>query len=61
MSFALGPILLAVTVAMILVARPADGESASFLKNWFVGQIYALGAMVSAVVGVTILITDWPF
>jgi hypothetical protein len=58
MSVALGLILLAVTVAMILVARPTDGESASFLKNWFVGQLYALGAMVSAVTGVTILVTN---
>jgi hypothetical protein len=28
---------------------------------WIVGQIYALGAMVSAVIGVTIVITSWPF
>ena len=60
MSLALGVILLAVTVAMIMVARPADGESASFLKNWFVGQLYALGAMVSAVAGGTMLVVAWP-
>jgi hypothetical protein len=61
MNFTAGLVLLAVTVAMIVVARPADGESAPFLKVWVVGQLYALVAMVSAVMGVTILITTWPF
>ncbi len=48
MNFAIGFILIAVTVAMVMVARPADGESAPFLKVWFVGQAYALAAMVTA-------------
>jgi hypothetical protein len=61
MNFAAGLVLIAVTVAMIAVARPADGESAPFLKVWIVGQAYTLAAMVSAVVGVTILISTWPF
>jgi zinc transporter ZupT len=61
MNFTAGLVLLAVTVAMIVVARPADGVSAPFLRVWIVGQAYALAAMVSAVIGVTILITTWPF
>jgi len=61
MNFALGLILIGVTVAMIVFGRPADGESAPFLRVWIVGQIYALAAMVSAVIGVTIAITTWPF
>jgi zinc transporter ZupT len=61
MNFTAGLVLLAVTVAMIVVARPADGVSAPFLRVWIVGQIYALAAMVSAVIGVTILIIAWPF
>jgi len=61
MSLMLGPVLLAVTVVMILVARPADGESAPFLKSWIVGQLYALSAMVSAVIGIAIVILAWPF
>ena len=61
MNFTAGLFLLAVTVAMIVVARPADGVSAPFLRVWIVGQVYALAAMVSAVIGVTILITTWPF
>jgi hypothetical protein len=59
MPFWVGLAMIAVTVAMLVVARPADGESAKFLKVWFVGQLYALTAMVIAVVGVTLVITSW--
>jgi len=61
MNFTAGLILIAVTVAMIVLGRPADGESAPFLKVWIVGQIYALTAMVSGVIGVTVAIIAWPF
>jgi len=61
MNFTGGLVLLAIPVAMVLLARPADGESAPFLKIWIVGQVYALAAMVSAVMGVTIVITNWRF
>jgi hypothetical protein len=59
MSSVLGLVLMAVTTAMVAVGRPADGVSAPFLKNWFVGQLYALFAMVSAVIGIAILISAW--
>jgi hypothetical protein len=61
MSFTLGILLIAVTVGMVLIARPAGGEPVRFLKGWIVGQIYILGAMVSALAGVTIMINTWPF
>ena len=61
MNFTVGLVLIAVTVAMVLLARPADGESAPFLKVWIVGQVYALTAMVSAVIGVAIIILNRPF
>jgi hypothetical protein len=61
MNFTLGLIFIAVAIAMVLLARPADGESASFLKLWIVGQIYALTAMVSGVTGLTIAIISRPF
>ncbi len=61
MNFTAGLILIAVTIAMVLIARPADGASARFLKVWIVGQLYALTAMVSTVIGVTIVISTWPF
>jgi hypothetical protein len=56
----LGPALIAVTVLMILVARPKDGESAPFLKSWPVGQAYSLAAMASAVAGATLVISRLP-
>jgi hypothetical protein len=61
MNFTGGIVLIAVAIAMIIVARPADGDSAPFLKVWVVGQIYALAAMVSAVTGVTMVIISRPF
>lgn len=60
MDFTAGLVLIAITIAMIVIARPKDGVSAPFLKVWVVGQIYALAAMVSAVIGVTIIISTWP-
>lgn len=61
MTFWAGPVLIALTIAMILVARPKGGESAPFVKVWIVGQLYALTAMVSTVMGITIVVTHWPF
>ena len=61
MNFTAGLVLIAVTIAMVVVARPKNGVSAPFLKVWTVGQAYALAAMVSAVIGVTIIISTWPF
>ncbi len=61
MNFTAGLVFIAITVAMVVVARPADGVSAPFLKIWIIGQVYALVAMMSTVLGVTILISTWPF
>jgi len=58
---AFGLLLIGVTFAMVLLARPADGLSAPFLRLWIVGQIYALAAMASAVIGITLVISNWPF
>jgi hypothetical protein len=55
-----GLVLIGLTFAMVLLARPADGISAPFLKVWIVGQAYALTAMTSAVIGVTLVISNWP-
>jgi hypothetical protein len=59
-EFILGPAFIALTVMMILVARPKDGVSARFLKSWPVGQAYSLAAMSSAVIGVALLISRLP-
>jgi len=61
MNFTAGLVLIAVTIAMVVVARPKNGVSAPFLKVWIVGQAYALTAMVSTVIGITIIISTWPF
>lgn len=61
MNFTAGLVLIAATIAMLVVARPRAGEPARFLTSWLVGQAYALTAMVSAVVGITIVISTWPF
>jgi len=60
MNFTIGLILIAIAIAMVVMVRPADGGSAPFLKVWIVGQIYALTAMVSAVMGIAILIINRP-
>jgi len=56
----LGGALIVLTALMVLVARPKDGVSASFLKSWPLGQAYALAAMTSAVAGVTLIVSNWP-
>ena len=61
MGLTAGLVLFIVAIGMLLIARPADGESARFLKVWIVGQIYAMTVMVLGVVGVTLVITDFPF
>lgn len=55
-----GVALVAVTVLMVMVARPKDGESAGFLKSWPVGQAYALVAMTSGIAGAAMVIFNWP-
>ncbi len=55
-----GLLLIAFTAAMIVVARPSDGISAPFLRIWIVGQAYTLIALISAVMGVSLLIISLP-
>ncbi len=56
----LGAGLLAATLLMVLVGRPRGGDTAPFLRSWPVGQAYALTAMTSAIMGVTLIIANWP-
>jgi hypothetical protein len=60
-AFIMGAVLLALTVAMVVIGRPKDGVSAPFLKVWVVGQAYVLAAMASAVAGTAMVIVNWPF
>ena len=53
--------LLLVAAAMVSFARPAKGQdSAPFLRVWIVGQIYLMTEMISGVIGLTFLISNWP-
>ena len=61
MIFTVGILLVALTVGMVLVARPVAGEPARFLRSWIVGQIYIMGAMAATLAGVPIMINAWPF
>lgn len=57
MVYVVGILLIALTVGMVLAARPVAGEPARFLRVWAVGQAYILTAMVSAVAGSTLIIS----
>jgi hypothetical protein len=61
MNVTYGFALIAVTVVLIFLGRSSNGVPASFLRIWIVGQFYALAAMVSAVIGTTLIIANWPF
>jgi hypothetical protein len=57
----LGLVLIALAVAMVVVARPADGVAAPFLRAWPIGQAYTMVTMASSVTGVALIISNWPF
>ncbi len=61
MTFTLGLLLLAVTVAMLVMGRPSDGVAAPLLRSWLAGQAYTLTTLVTAVLGITVIVTQWPF
>jgi hypothetical protein len=62
MQITVGLILLIVSVGMVLVARPKQGQdSAVWLsKPWILGQGYVLAVLVAAVVGVSFILNAWP-
>jgi hypothetical protein len=59
--FVFGLALIALAIAMLLLARPRNGESAPFLKAWVFIQAYVLTLMTSGLTGVTLVIRSWPF
>jgi hypothetical protein len=60
MDFTAGLIMLAIALAMVLLARPRDGVSAPFLRVWIVGQLYAMASLICIVMGVTLVVINWP-
>jgi hypothetical protein len=61
MLFVVGLILIAVTIAMVVLARPGNGVVVPFLRSWVVGQIYTMLALGSGVLGTSLVLSDLPF
>jgi len=61
MLFIVGLVLIAATIAMVVLARPSNGLVAPFLKSWVVGQIYTMAALGAGVHGVSLVLSDLPF
>jgi hypothetical protein len=62
MNFIGGLILLAVFVALLFFGRGGrDGEPRSFLRNWLIGQMFALAVLLVGLIGVGTIILNWPF
>jgi hypothetical protein len=62
MQITVGCILLVVSVAMVVIARPASGQESVFWlsKPWILGQVYVLASLVRAVIGVSFILNAWP-
>ncbi|MGI8526063.1 MAG: hypothetical protein ACR2K5_07750 [Pseudolabrys sp.] len=52
--------MIGIAAAMLLLARPRYGIVARFLKVWIVGQLYALASLICIVMGVTLVVINWP-
>jgi hypothetical protein len=55
-----GVTLIVIAIVLIFLGRPS-GPVARFLQVYIVGQLYVMSAMVMGVIGVAILIVNWPF
>jgi hypothetical protein len=62
MQITIGLILLIVSVGMLVVARPKQGQDCApwLSQPWILGQVYALAILAVAVVGVSFMLSEWP-
>lgn len=60
MGILYGVAVLAAAAAMVVVARPRFGKSPDFLSSWVVGQTYVLAVLVTAVIGLALIIGGLP-
>ena len=51
----------AVAVVMLFLGRARGGEPLRIFRVWIVGQIYALAIMSVGVIGIAVVIINWPF
>ena len=61
MQIILGLVLIIVAAGCIMVGRPGKGQdSAAFLRNWPLGQLYVLSVLVAAVAGIGLILNGLP-
>jgi hypothetical protein len=59
MNIVYGIVLICIAVAMLWLARPADGVSLPwFKKAWIIGQVYVMAAMVLFIMGGAAIISS---
>jgi hypothetical protein len=59
MNVVYGIVLICIAVAMLWLARPADGVSLPwFKKAWIIGQVYVMAAMVLLIMGGAAIISS---
>jgi hypothetical protein len=59
MNVVYGIVLICIAVAMLWLARPADGVSLPwFKKAWIIGQVYVMAAMVLFIMGGAAIISS---
>jgi len=58
-----GVILIALSAVMVFFGRPKGGDDmASFLRGpWIVGKAFVMASLISFVMGVSLLLTHWPY
>jgi hypothetical protein len=58
MDIAYGIVFICLAIAMVWLARPADGVSLPiFKKAWIIGHLYVLGTMVVFVIGAAFILS----
>ena len=59
MNFTGGLFLVAIAAVLIFLGRP-KGPISRFIQTYIVGQIYIMTSMVLGVLGIAIIIRNWP-
>ncbi|MGE0565612.1 MAG: hypothetical protein AB7O50_13965 [Pseudolabrys sp.] len=60
MSWILGIAVFLTSAAMIVYARPRLGVPVGFVETWYFGWIYALTSTFGLILGIALVISDWP-
>lgn len=60
MNWIVGLVIFVASAAMIVMARPRHGVPVGFVEVWYFGWIYALTSTFGLILGVALVIADWP-